>query len=138
MFCKKCGSDQYEEFQKVRGKQRYRCLTCHCHFVEGDARKQCTESQRLQAVGLCSSGLSMNHVAKLFGVAATSVQRWIKRYVPVLCPKPIPKDNENILVLELDEMWHYLKKNPTSSGSGRLIVVIPVASSIGSQGIVIL
>lgn len=88
MVCKRCGSDKYTHAGRVREKQRYKCLSCLHHFVEGDTRKRTKETERLQAVSLCSSGLSMNHVGKLFGVSATAVQRWIKTYVPKLCPKP--------------------------------------------------
>ena len=36
------------------------------------------------------------------------------------------------VVLELDEMWHYLKKKSRNSGFGKLCVVIPENSSDGS------
>ena len=136
MRCKRCGSEKHTFAGKVRGKQRYKCASCAHHFVEGDTRKILQEAQHLQAVSLCASGLSMNHVGKLFDVSATAVQRWIKTYVPRLCPKPQPAEGERILILELDEMWHYLKKNPIKSGYGRLIVVTQVDSSIGNVGIV--
>ena len=40
------------------------------------------------------------------------------------------------IVLEVDEMWHFLKKNGTSSGSGRLLIVIQATSWTGSVGVV--
>jgi hypothetical protein len=41
------------------------------------------------------------------------------------------------VVVELDEMWHYLRSKKTNFGSGRLIVAIPVNSLTGNVGVVI-
>ena len=37
--CKRCGSDETVKNGTVRGKQRYLCKQCGCHFVEGDQRE---------------------------------------------------------------------------------------------------
>ena len=37
--CKRCGSDKTVKNGMVRGKQRYLCKQCGCHFVEGDKRE---------------------------------------------------------------------------------------------------
>lgn len=37
--CKKCGSTETVKNGMVRGKQRYLCKQCGCHFVEGDQRE---------------------------------------------------------------------------------------------------
>lgn len=37
--CKRCGSTQIVRSGMVRGKQRYLCKQCGCHFVEGDRRE---------------------------------------------------------------------------------------------------
>lgn len=42
-----------------------------------------------------------------------------------------PEPQTDAVVLELDEMWHYLKKK-TNSGSGRRFLVIPENSSHGN------
>lgn len=38
--CKQCGSAQVVKSGTVRGKQRYLCKRCGCHFVEGDQRER--------------------------------------------------------------------------------------------------
>ena len=40
--CKRCGSAQIVKSGTVRGKQRYLCKKCGCHFVEGDQREKST------------------------------------------------------------------------------------------------
>lgn len=40
--CKRCGSTRIVKSGTVRGKQRYLCKQCDCHFVEGDQRETST------------------------------------------------------------------------------------------------
>jgi transposase len=54
------------------------------------------------------SGLSMSRTAKLLGVSTPSVQAWIERFAEVYAQKPEPEGRA--VVVELDEMWHFLKK----------------------------
>ena len=63
------------------------------------------------------SGLSMNRTAKLLGVSTPSVQAWIERFAEVHAQKPEPEGRA--VVVELDWMWHFLKKDRISSGCGR-------------------
>ena len=67
------------------------------------------------------SGLSMRRTAKLMGVSAPTILDWIERMAAAYAAKPKPSGQA--IVIEVDEMWHYLKKSPTSSGSGRLMIV---------------
>jgi transposase len=89
---------------------------------------------KVEAVLLYLSGLSMNRTAKLLGVSTPTVQAWIERFAEVYAQKPEPEGRA--VVVELDEMWHYLKKSRTSSGSGRLGIVLRDGSSTGSWVVV--
>ena len=77
---------------------------------------------KVTAVLLYLSGLSMNRTAKLLGVSTPSVMAWIEQLAKTYAQKPEPEGRA--VVVELDEMWHYLKKSRTSSGSGRLGIVL--------------
>ena len=89
---------------------------------------------KVTAVLLYLSGLSMNRTAKLLGVSTPSVMAWIERFAEVYAQKPEPEGRA--IVVELDEMWHYLKKSGTSSGSGRLGIVLQGEWSTGNAGVV--
>src|SRR5437764_15457833 len=80
------------------------------------------------------SGLSMNRTAKLLGVSTPSVMTWIERFAEVYAQEPEPEGRA--LVIELDEMWHFLKKRPTSSGSGRLGIVLQGEWLTGNAAVV--
>src|SRR5215210_1552 len=69
----------------------------------------------------------MNRTAKLLGVSTPSVMTWIEQFAKDHAPKPEPEGRA--LVIELDEMWHYLKKKTNKlwiwkawdRASGRLV-----------------
>ena len=117
----------------MRGKQRYRCKACGLNFTDTPPRGMPLRV-KLEAVLLYLSGLSMNRTAKLLGVSTPSVQAWIERFAEVYAQKPEPEGRA--VVVELDEMWHFLKKDRTNSGSGRLGIVLPDGSSTRSWAVV--
>jgi hypothetical protein len=91
-------------------------------------------AMKVTAVLLYVSGLSMNRTAKLLGVSTPTVMAWIERFAEVYAQKPEPEGRA--VVVELDEMWHYLKKSGTSSGSGRLGIVLRGEWLTGSAAVV--
>ena len=117
----------------MRGKQRYLCKACGLNFTDTPPRGMPLRL-KVEAVLLYLSGLSMNRTAKLLGVSTPTVQAWIERFAEVYAQKPEPAGRA--AVVELDEMWHYLKKSPASSGSGRLGIGFQGGSSIGSWAVV--
>jgi transposase len=79
-------------------------------------------AQKVTAILLYVSGLSMTRTAKLVGVSVPTIQDWIEQFAAAVSAKPKPIGRA--IVIELDEMWHYLKKSPTNFGSGRLMIAL--------------
>ena len=131
--CKRCGAEGRVKNGFMRGKQRYRCKACGLNFTDTPPRGMPLRV-KVTAVLLYLSGLSMNRTAKLLGVSTPSVMAWIEQFAEAYAHKPEPEGRA--VVVELDEMWHFLKKSRTSSGSGRLGIVLPDGSSTGSWGVV--
>ena len=113
--------------------QRYRCKACGLNFTDTPPRGMPLRV-KVTAVLLYLSGLSMNRTAKLLGVSTPSVMTWIEQFAEVYARKPAPEGRA--LVIELDEMWHFLKKRPPSSGSGRLGIVLQGEWLTGNAGVV--
>ena len=132
--CKGCGSAEHVKNGLARGKQRYRCRGCGLNFTDTPPRGM-PLAIKATAVLLYVGGLSMNRTAKLLGVSAPTIQAWIERVAKAYAHKPEPEGRA--LVIELDEMWHYRKKSPRSSGSGRLGIVLPDGWSTGNAAVVI-
>ena len=131
--CKGCGGGEHVKNGFMRGKQRYRCKACGLNFTDTPPRGMPLRVE-VEAVLLHLSGVSMNRTAKLLGVSTPTVQAWIERFAEAYAQKPEPKGRA--VVVELDEMWHFLKKSGTSSGSARLGIVLQGASSTGSWAVV--
>ena len=75
--------------------------------------------EKAMAVTLYTLGLSIRAIARLIGVSPTAVLKWIKTFAKTHYEKPAPGD---AIIVELDEMWHYLRSKKTSYGSGKPIV----------------
>ena len=127
--CKRCGSEEQVKNGLMRGKQRYRCKACGLNFTATPPRGMPLRV-KVTAVLLHLSGLSMSRTAKLLGVSTPTVMTWIERFAEVHAQKPEPEGRA--VVVELDEMWRFLKKSGTSSGSGRLGIVLQAAWLTGS------
>jgi transposase-like protein len=133
--CKACGSGEHVKNGFMRGKQRYRCKACGLNFTDTPLPGK-PLAMKVTAVLLYVSGLSMNRTAKLLGVATPTIQAWIEQFAQVYAQKPAPEGRA--VVIELDEMGHHLKKSRTSSGFGRLGIVLPGDWWIGNAAVVML
>ena len=131
--CKRCGSEEHVKNGFMKGLQGYRCKACGLNLTDTPPRGMPLRVE-VTAVLLYLSGLSMNRTAKLLGVSTPSVMTWIEQFAEAYAQKPEPEGRA--VVVELDEMWHLLKTRPTSSGSGRLGIVLPDGSSTGSWAVV--
>jgi transposase len=131
--CPKCTHPHVVKAGKVRGTQRWLCRGCGYQFTRTTPRGKPLWQKSL-AVFLYCHGLSIIALSKMFGVRASSVLKWIRRYAIDHAEKPAPTGKA--LIIEVDEMWHLLKQNGTNSGSGRLLIVIQAASWTGNVGVV--
>ena len=134
LCCKRCGSAEHVKNGLMRGKQRSLCKACGLTFTDTPARGK-PLAMKVVAVLLYVSGLSMNRTAKLLGVSTPTVQAWLEQFAAASAQKPEPKGRA--VVIELDEMWHYLKKSPSRCGSGKLGIVLQASWWTGSAAVVI-
>jgi len=84
------------------------------------------------AILLYTLGLSFNAIARIYCVATSTVMRWVRAFAEKTYEKPEPGQ---AVIVELDEMWHYLHSKKTNFGSGKLIVAIQVSSLTGNVAI---
>src|SRR5205085_4389571 len=120
LSCKRCGSEGHVKNGLMRGQQGYLCKGCGLNFTDTPPRGK-PLALKAAAVLLYVSGLSMNRTAQLLGVSTPTVQAWLEQFAAAYAHKPEPEGRA--VVIELDEMGHYLKKSPSRSGSGRLGIV---------------
>ena len=126
--CPKCSSSQISKNGKIKGRQRYKCKQCHYQFTRTTPRGR-PATEKALAVTLYLMGVSMNAIGRLLKVSTPAVLSWIRKFALDTYEKPEPAQ---AVVIELDEMWHFLHSKKTNSGSGKPIVVIPVNSLTGN------
>ena len=120
--CPKCSCSEVVKNGKHLGRQRYRCKSCAFQYTRTTARGR-PANEKATAVLLYTLGLSLNCIARMFKVTTPAVLRWVRLFAEKTYTKPEPAE---AVIVELDELWHYLgSKKKTSSGSGRLIVAVP-------------
>ena len=128
MKCSKCGSDHSVKNGIHLGRQRYKCKECGYQFTLEKPRGKDLEKKCL-AVILYINGLSFRAIANIVKVSHKAVYDWVKAFAIETYEKPKPQGD---VVIELDEMWHYLKVKKTSFGYGKRFVVLQVNSSTGN------
>ena len=131
--CKRCGSERQVKNGLMRGQQRYLCKDCGLNFTDTLPRGK-PLALKAAAVLLYVSGLSMNRTAQLLGVSTPTIQAWLEQFAAAYAQKPEPEGRA--VVIELDGMWHYLRKRPSRSGSGRLGIVLQGSWWTGNAGVV--
>src|SRR3954452_8045352 len=131
--CKRCGGEEHVKNGLMRGHQRYLCKSCGLNFTDTPPRGK-PLALKVAAVLLYVSGLSMNRTAKLLGVSTPTIQAWLEQFAAAYAQKPEPEGRA--VVIELDEMWHYLKKSQSRSGSGRLGIVLQGSWWTGNAAVV--
>ena len=136
IVCKFCESSHFFKSGFVRGLQRYKCKNCGKNFTLTPPRGV-PEKEKLKALVLYASGLSMNRIAQLFGVSTVAILKWIRTLGSKLCLKIEPSPGDKVIVIEVDEFWHYLKKRRKKFGFLKPMIVIESDSSIGNLAIVL-
>ena len=134
MFCTKCSSESVYKSGFVKGQQRYRCKKCGRQFVPTRHHGK-NETEKLIAILLYINGLSLRTIARLLHVTATAVLKWVRQYAILNYEKPQPLQPNSSVVIELDEVWHYLKLKKISFGFGKCIVALPISSLTGGVGV---
>ncbi len=126
--CKRCGSEEHVKNGLMRGQQRYLCKGCGLNFTTTPARGK-PLALKAAAVLLYVSGLSINRTAQLLGVS--TIQAWLEQFAAAYAQKPEPEGRA--VGIELDEMWHYLKKDPAALGLEGLGSCFRAAGGLGMR-----
>ena len=105
--CPKCQSDRVIHHGSAAGKPKKQCKQCGYQFTRTTPRGK-PLAMKINAVLWYLSGMSMNRIAFLLRVSAQAVLTWIRGFAKDYCEKLEPTGRT--IILQLDEMWHYLKK----------------------------
>ena len=119
IHCKSCGCARFVKSGLVRGLQRYKCKECGCHFTATPPRGKPAAMKALAVLLYGACGASQGMIARLLGVSAVPVCRWIRRDAEAMTDPEVPADTE---IVQIDEMWHCVNGKKTRFGSGRPMI----------------
>ena len=115
--CRVCGSSENSKWGKRKGVQCYRCKDCGFQFTKETERH--SELDERRAITLYCLGFSFRTIGKLMNWHHTTIMRWVMRFAKWHYQKPVPKGE---ILVELDEMHHYVRSKKNSCGYGKHIV----------------
>jgi len=127
MICPRCGQEDCVKNGKIRGKQRYKCKHCQCNYTKSFKQGYPIEIKR-KAIKYYLDGMGFRRIERLLGVSHVSVMNWVKQLAQKINEqeelkkdKDIPKER----IIEMDELYTYVKKKRIQHGSGWLLAEIP-------------
>ena len=107
MHCRKCGSEAFVKNGFMAGDQRYKCKNCGFQFTRETPHGK-PMKDKILALILYLSGLSMSAIGKIIGVSSQSVMRWIRMFYDKFISENDTKSK--IDEIEVDEMYSYINK----------------------------
>lgn len=121
--CPYCKSTKVRKNGKSRGTQRMQCLDCHKTFAE--TPKRIAKTEKYKALLMYLNNVGIRKIALFFGVSAPAVLRWIRNAHKLLSEllenfDPLTSDKTDII--ELDEIYTYVKKRKIEQSYGLLIL----------------
>src|SRR4029450_11863196 len=122
-ICPYCQSQHLIKNGSAYGVPKWKCKDCLRQTSFKPPRGEPLWKKET-AVLLYTLGLSMNAIAKQLGVSTPAILNWIRAHAATHAPRPQPEPGESVVVMELDELWHFLQKKRTSCGSGWLLIAL--------------
>jgi transposase-like protein len=119
MQCSRCGSEEYCKDGFVQGRQRYKCKKCNYRYTVSHKSDVKSKETRRMAIEMYLEGLGFRAIGRLLRISYGTVYQWIKNWEKQI---ELPKRDEAIEVVELDEMHTYVGRKKTTDGYGLLLI----------------
>src|SRR5271154_4812795 len=119
--CKRCGAADHVKNGIVRGFQRYHCLSCGCNFTMTPPRGKPPAMKALALLLYAMGNVSFGSIARILGVSDVAVLNWVRDEAGKL---PEPSTKADVVVVTLDEMWHFVKKRLRNCGFGEPMTLL--------------
>src|SRR3978361_1557203 len=121
LSCKRCGGLDYVKSGTARGHQRYRCRGCGCNFTDTPLRGKPAAMKALAVLLYGMGNMSFSMIGRLLGVSNVAVLQCVRAEASALPEPTVPAE---MVTVEGDEMWHFIKKSLPSCGSGAPMTLV--------------
>ena len=101
--------------------ERYRCLSCGCNFTMTPPRGKPPAMKALALLLYAMGNVSFGSIARILGVSDVAVLNWVRDEARKL---PEPSTKAEVVVVTLDEMWHFVKKRLRNCGFGEPMTLL--------------
>ena len=127
--CHHCGSATFRKNGSYRGVQRYVCKTCGRTFTDRGTRY--SREVKEQAMLMYLNNVGIRKIALFTGASPAGVLKWIRKAGKELAAQ-LAKASEAVQsrlpdVIEMDEIYTFVKKNGSGRSYGLLIAGDSVA-----------
>ena len=114
-ICPRCGAEKRQQrYGKNRsGSEKYRCGLCNKKYTPSPAKHEYSEQEKTAAIRMYYEGNSARAVGRIQEMSKANVLRWIRERaekLPPVDPKTAESTTTPVDVIELDELFHYIKK----------------------------
>jgi transposase-like protein len=124
MECRHCGNVSLVKFGVVLGKQRYKCKDCGKSTRTDDRRIKYPPEKKLRVLKLYLENVGIRSIERLEGVPNPLIIRWIRSSAvfisDLLKLTSQPEKLKDVEILEMDELYNFVKKNERESTYGLL------------------
>ncbi len=121
-WCKKCWSSKYVKNGYANWMQRYKCKECKCNFSNTEISWASTTT-KLKALQLYLEWMWFRAIGRFLWYSNVAILNRIRWFWALAENYHNTKGKQwEILVMELDELRHFVKKNQTKLESGLLMI----------------
>lgn len=130
MNCPKCNSKSYTKDGVIKGRQRYKCKKCNYHYTVHKKSDVKTKEQKRLALEMYLEGLGFRSIGRILRISYGTVYSWIKNWEEKV---ELPRSDEPIEIVEIDEMHSYVGLKKTTVGYGLLLIDLERGFSLLSE-----
>ena len=118
IICKKCKSNIWTKNGYMTNKQRYRCKKCGYNYTVGDKRITHELGKKALVVRMYLNNCGIRRIAHILQIPLSTVFLWIKKAGQIVeeMVKERKNSEDRIEILELDELYTYIKKSQEETG----------------------
>jgi transposase-like protein len=124
MVCRYCESANLIKSGIVYGKQRYKCKDCEKTTRWNDGRVKYSPGKKLKVLKMYQENVGIRSIERLEGVPNPLIIRWIRESPALISgllkPQTLTERLEDVEIMDMDELYSFIKRNETESTYGQL------------------
>jgi len=126
MECRYCGSVKLVKFGVVYGKQRYKCNDCTRSTRRKDGRVKYSPEKKLRVIRMHQENIGIRSIERHENIPNSLIVKWVQsseKFISNLLRRSaLPKELKTVEIIEMDELYDFIKKRKAKSSYGLLLI----------------